>query len=158
MENIGRYILSVIAASFVVGILGCVLDQRGPSGGAVRLIGGLFLTFTVISPIVQLDFSGITDFWEQYAVEGDAAAAGGEALAQEEYRTIIIEQVEAYILDKANELGAALTVEVTLSNDDVPLPEEVILRGSVSPYAKSQLQGIIEENLAIAKEKQLWIG
>lgn len=156
MEALSRYVFSVIAAAFIFGILSVMLDQRGSTGTLLRLMGGLFLTFTILSPIVKMDFSGITDFLERFTVEGEFASADGEEMAAEEYRTIIIRQVEAYILDKANELGLNLTVEVTLSDDE--LPETVTIRGSAGTYAKLQLQQIIEADLGIAKENQRWIG
>ena len=106
----------------------------------LKLMGGLFLTFTMISPVVNLDFSNIWDFLEECTLKGENAAAWGEAMAEEEYRTIIRERTEAYILDKADALGVTLSVEVTLSDDDVLVPEEAALRGKVSPYAKQQLQ------------------
>ena len=158
MAALSKYILSVICAAFVVGIFSSFFDKKGSTGMLLKLMGGLFLTFTMISPVVNLDFSNIWDFLEECTLKGENAAAWGEAMAEEEYRTIIRERTEAYILDKADALGVTLSVEVTLSDDDVLVPEEAALRGKVSPYAKQQLQQMMETELGIAKENQLWIG
>jgi hypothetical protein len=47
---------------------------------------------------------------------------------------------------------------VYLSEDTIPVPISVEIRGSVSPYGKQQLTKLLEEELGIAKENQLWIG
>lgn len=156
MEGLRGYILSVISAAFVLAILNTLVDKKGSAGMLLRLIGGLFLTFTLISPVIDLDFTGIFDYLEEFSESGSDAAVSGELMAREEYRTIIKDKLEAYILDKAKDLGLDLTVEVTLGDDDVP--EEVIIRGVASPYGKARLQQMITQDLGIAKENQLWIG
>ena len=55
-------------------------------------------------------------------------------------------------------LGAAVTVEVTLSQDDPPVPEYVEIFGEISPYIKLRLEELIQEELNIAKENQRWTG
>jgi hypothetical protein len=59
-------------------------------------------------------------------------------------------------LDKAQALNTALEVEVTLSDDEIPIPVKVRLSGKVSPYAKGRLQQIISEELGIERENQIW--
>lgn len=158
MEQLSRYILSVIAAAMITAILTGILDKKGSAGTLVRLIGGLFLAFCIVQPLANFDWSALTAFAEGFSADGEAAAAQGEILADEEYRSIIKSRVEAYILDKAETYQAELTVEVTLSDQDVPVPAAARLQGSISPYAKSQLQQMMEEELGISKEDQLWIG
>ena len=90
--------------------------------------------------------------------QAKAAAMLGEEVSADEINTIITEQTLAYILDKAESFGARLEVEVQIARDGTYRPKAVTLRGSVSPYAKSRLQQIIEEDLQISKEDQQWIG
>lgn len=156
MENIRSYILSVITAAIIVSAVKSILGDKGSMGALVRLIGGLFLTFTLLSPVVRLDFSGIADSLEEYLIQGQALAVSGEVMGQAEYRKLVKQQTEAYIQDKANKLGLSLQVEVTLGEDD-PVPEEVTLRGAVSPGMKGKLQQVLLEELGIPKERQLWI-
>ena len=65
-------------------------------------------------------------------------------------------RTQAYILDKAMALELQLQVEVVLSEDEIPVPEEVRLAGKASPYAKARLQQIIKEDLGIDKEHLIW--
>ena len=64
---------------------------------------------------------------------------------------IIKQRTQAYILDKAQALNTVLEVEVTLSDDDIPVPLKVRLKGKISPYAKGRLQATIAEDLGIEK-------
>ena len=61
MENIARYILSVTAAALLLGILQTIAGKKGTQAVLLQLIGGLFLTFTVISPIVNIEADEILD-------------------------------------------------------------------------------------------------
>lgn len=156
MESVSGYILRVVAAAFLLGILGSLTDQKGSTAALLRLMGGLFLTFTLLSPVLSLDFSAVRNYLADFAETGELTAVSGENMARAEYRTIIKEKLEAYILDKANELGLDLTVEVALGEDDTP--REIIIAGTASPFGKGNLQQFIIDELGVAKENQLWIG
>lgn len=156
MESLRQYVITVTAAAIIAGILAGFMDEKSSSGGLIRLIAGLFLAFAVISPVVQLDWDGITASLSDFSAEGSLAAAEGENIASETYSSIIKSETEAYILDKAAELSAELEVEVTL--DDGYVPAFVAIRGAVSPYAKLRLQQILEDDLGISKENQIWTG
>ena len=80
----------------------------------------------------------------------------GEEFSRRAKAELIKQNVQAYILDKAKELHAPITVQVVLQEIGEPLPQTVILTGRVSPYAKAQLQRMMEEDLGIAKEQQQW--
>ena len=121
-----------------------------------KLICGLFLAYTVLSPISRVDFSNLPDFSLGCMDDAKDAAAMGENLARDSMADIIKEETEAYILDKAADLHANLHVEVTVGEDN--LPTAVTLSGEASPYARRQIQAIIANDLGISKENQKWIG
>lgn len=158
MEKLSGYILSVVSAAVITGILNSFLDQKSAQAALIRLMGGLLLCFVVISPAARLDFSRVEEFFEEYSLMGEAAAASGDNLAREELESIIKAEVEAYILDKAAQYQGTLSVEVTLSTDGMAVPVGVKLQGDISPYGKIQLQQMMETDLGIAKENQVWNG
>lgn len=158
MEMLSQYLLRIISAAMILGILTGIIDKKTSSGALLRLIGGIFLALVMLQPLLHFDWSVLTSFAEDYTLDAYQAAIVGESLAREEYRAIIKAETEAYILDKACSYGQELTVEVTLSKDDPPVPEAVCIQGNVSPYAKSMLSNDLQENLMIRKEDQLWIG
>lgn len=158
VEDIRSYVLSVAAAAMVLAILGSLLEEKSGLWNMFRLIGGLFLAFTVVQPITRLDLDSILTFSDVYADEAVSAAALGKSISEEEMRRVIKSRTEAYILDKAETYDARLEAEVTLSSGETPVPVSVTLHGAISPYGKSRLQRMLQEELGISKEHQKWIG
>lgn len=115
------------------------------------------MTLTVLSPVMLLDIDDLPSLTAELTADAEAAAAAGKEMADAEMKAIIIRQTQAYILDKAADYGAALDAEVIMPQDGSPQPVGVIISGSVSPYAKAQLQKIIADDIQISKENQQWI-
>ena len=158
MEKLGIYILSVTAAALLLGILQSIAGKKGTHVALLKLIGGLFLTFTTIAPIANIELERLLDFPWDFAVRGNAIAQQGQEYAQDQLHGIIKDRCEAYILDKAQTYQADVTVEVMLSQDEVPVPSSIRLQGSISPYARQALQQWLQDDLGVPKEQQIWIG
>lgn len=156
MSQLAGYAISAVSGSVIVAIVCSVFGDKNGISSVIKLVCGLFLTFVVINPLITLDFSRISDYIEHFTLEGMEAASAGENLAREAEGDIIKSHVQAYILDKAESLGTQLDVEVILDQDNMPVAVE--LEGNISPYAKAKMTEMITEELAIAKEHQLWIG
>lgn len=157
METIGRFVLSISAAAILVSIVQSFFKSGGHAQ-LLRLVCGLFLTFTLINPITETDFRDFIDTHLDFTSQGKTSASYGQNLARQQLHGIIKQQCEAYILDKADACGVQLNVEVTLSQDQIPIPKVVRIQGTVPPFTKQSLQHWIQENLGISKEQQLWIG
>lgn len=158
MEGVRQYVISVVAAAILCGILKSILPGKDAMAGILRLITGIFLAFTVIKPLTRIELGDLPVLSFDYLTEAQIASADGEKIAADAMADIIKQQAEAYILDKAQSLNLQLTVTVTVSDGALPAPVGVRLSGTVSPYAKSCLARIIEEDLGIAKENQIWTG
>lgn len=158
MEAIRQYLISITAAAILCGIIKCLFPEKGGAGVMIRVMAGLFLTATVIAPLAKVSLVSWNDFTGTLDSDAREAVATGENAVRESLRESIKTQVEAYILDKADSFGAELTVEVTLCPEDPPLPERVVLNGSISPYGRSRLESIMTEDLGIAKEQIIWTG
>ena len=100
MEALRQYVISVVAAAMLCGIV-VRLFPNGSGKQVGKLICGLFLAYTVLSPISRVDFSKLPDFSLRYMDDAEDAAAMGENLARDSMADIIKEETEAYILDKA---------------------------------------------------------
>lgn len=157
MEVIGKYILSVTSAAIVYSILQSFLVKNSSSAILLRLMGGLFLIFTVLAPIAELDFDAITDGPWEYSVKGNSFAEQGRQLSEERMYEIIKTRCEAYILDKAMSYQTPMHVEITLSQDETPVPVAVYLKGSITPYAKNAIQNWLQHDMGIPKENQIWV-
>lgn len=157
MDGIRKYLLSVICAAIICAVVNTLSGKKKAYGSITRLISGIFMALTLISPLVNIRLTDYADYFNGFSADGKAAVAYAEAEAMDELRSIIKSQSEAYILDKAVSMDAVLNVEVTLNNENPPIPCGVKLTGSVSPYTKDVLSRLIANDLAIAKEDQLWI-
>jgi stage III sporulation protein AF len=155
MEPIREYLLSVSVAAMFCAVARRLLERKGTPAAMGKLLTGLFMTFTVLSPLTDLSIGPLRDFTEDFRQQAQQAVQEGEAYANSSLRKGISERTKAYILDKAEAFGADLQVDVILSDDLYPVPEQVRLSGNVSPYAKMQLKKILVE-LGISEENQIW--
>ncbi len=156
MEAVRQYLLAVTAAAVVCGIAQRLLGKKGTAAGIGKMLTGLFLVFTVISPFTRLHLDDLTDFTAGIEADAADAVAAGQSDQKKAIAESIMQRTRAYILEKAEALNLRLTVEVTLSDSGLPAPVGVRIAGSASPYAKARLQSIIENDLGIPKENQLW--
>ena len=154
MENLRSYILCMISAAVIIG----VLSSFTSAGGVIKLVGGVILMISMIQPLARFDFEGIQRYFEYSFAEGEAAAEQGSAIAEKAMADIIKEETEAYILDKARLYGAEIRADVHVSSDSIPIPREVTVTGDYTAVSKQLLQEMIEEELGIPKEYQLWTG
>ena len=157
MDGIRKYLLGVICAAVICSVVNTLAGKKTAHGAIIRLISGLFMAITLISPLVNIKLTDYADYFNNFSIDADAAVASGAASATEELRSIIKSQTEAYILDKADSMDAVLDVEVTLNDDDPPVPCGVRITGSISPYSKEILSSFIANDLSIAKEDQIWM-
>lgn len=158
MEHICEYLLNVIVAAILCGIAMTLLDKKGLSCRAAKLLAGLLMIIVVLTPTVKLSANDLLDWTNELSMDGTDAAAVGENMAAKAYREGIITQVKAYILDEAQALGCDLQVEITLSNDAIAKPEQIRLSGNISPYARQILSNKLTQELGIDREDQIWTG
>lgn len=157
MEEIKQYILTIVCVAILCGIIQLSFSGKNSICRAVKLISGLVLTVTVISPLIHMDRLTPASFINSISIDGQWAVAEGKQVAEDRLAVCIKDKAESYILEKANGWGLNILAEVMLSDDTPPIPEQVTITGVVSPYGKRQLMHCIEEELGIAEENQLWI-
>ncbi len=158
MDGIRQYLLRLICAALVCGMATGLLGKKGALGATVKLITGIFMILTLVSPFLNFRIGDLSDYLENISTGGNGLVADGQRDAAAALEKIIKEKTEAYILDKAKSFGAELTVEVRLEGSELPVPCGVTLHGSISPYGKRQLSTLIAGELGIAMEEQTWTG
>lgn len=149
-----EYFLSVICAAILCAIVSGLTEKKGTSASVLRLISGVFLSFTVIRPITTVKLEDMSFFTSQITQEAAYVSNMGQEHTQSAMAAIIKQEIESYILDKAATLDGNISAQVSL--DEEMLPKSVILSGQLSSYGKNQLTQIIETDLGIAKENQIW--
>ena len=158
MQDIGKYILSVGMAALVVALITEFSDKKSSSGILIRMVCGLFLTFTVINPLTEMNFEILETFSGSYSHDAEAAVTMGTEKAEDSLREIIKQETETYILDKAQSYGCTVEVEVAVGKGTVPKPESVTISGQISTDARKALEEMLETELGISKEYQQWSG
>lgn len=154
--DLKSYVFSVITASVVAGILLCVFKANGAHGYLIKLLAGLYIAITVVSPWRDFHISDISYYFDGLETDSSNYVNSGLNAYNEALQTSITERTEAYILEKASSMGAELTATVTVSNDQPLVPISVELSGNISPYNKSRLQQIIVNDLGIPEAAQKW--
>lgn len=157
MGKIAEYMLCITAAGILCAVIRSVLDPSTAIGKIVKVICGVFMAVTLLSPLMGLDLEYISDYLKEYKTISASATEEGTQMAYEELSGIIKQQTQSYILDKALDLGLDVDVEVKLTDSDPPTPYQVILTGTASPYKKQMLSQYITENLGITQENLKWI-
>ena len=154
MELIRTWILSVTVSAMVIAVAQALM----PAGAVKKvgqLTGGLILVLGILQPLAGMDYGDLYDM---------VTALPAGAIAQEEAQThqyeamkgIIEEELEAYIVDKGEALGADCTAQVTCAPGEggVPVPEAVTVTGALTPAQRESLADCLEGELGIPRQAQ----
>ena len=153
-----EYLLRLVSAALLCGIVNGLLGKKGALGAVVKLMTGIFMVFTLVNPWIKLEIGDLSGFVGDISAGADILVESGQTDARLALEKIIKSKTEAYILDKAKSYGAELTVEVRVDGSELPVPCAVCVSGSISPYGKTQLSSMIADELGIALEDQTWTG
>ena len=156
MEAIRQYALSLICGAMILGIL-LDLSEKAGFSKQLRLVGSIFLTGLLVSPLFSLPLRELPQLDEAFQAQAEEAAARGEEIRIRSLSTLIREECEAYILKEARAIGADVDVLVELNNGNPPVPVAVTLRGSFDASSEEQLGKLLADEVGIPKEHQTWI-
>lgn len=155
MNVLSRYILSVICVVTLCGLVRILFSNEKNS--VVHLVTGLIVTLAVLTPLLQNGKLSLDTYFEQSLSDGDLAIREGSIAAQKASAEFIKEKSEAYILSRAEEMGANVSVEIEVSDTDLPIPAGITVTGFISPYTKTSLSRCIQKELGISEDEQIWI-
>ena len=157
MDGIRQYLLSITAAAIICSILMSILGKKGMYSSVIRMLCGLFMAYTMISPVMKIRLKDFETYLGELSIEANSAVSWGIQSAEEASAEFIKEKTETYILDKASSMGLSIEAEVRLAEEGDRTPYSVLIKGNVSPYAKKQLQTWLKEEFGIPEENQIWI-
>ena len=156
MGALRDYLMRVCIGSILLALLQALLPE-GKYQKIMEFAGAIMLLLIVVSPVVNIDaseiFGTVSDYLNQdYKVDLEVVSNNQEQIEQ-----VIIDSCTAYILDKAEMVGADIKVSVRMDvKDNVPYPAGVDLLGVYSDQQKQILSNILEQELGIPKEEQKW--
>ncbi len=151
-----EYISSLIAAAVICGILTTLTQKNRSCGVVVKMLCGIFIAVTVISPIAQLQFEDINVHLDQLTSDADLLSQDCASAAMQERGAVIKQQLETYIIDKARKLETEIQVDLTLTQDESLLPQGISIQGAVSPHNMAILSRWLNDELGIPEENQQW--
>ena len=156
MEAIRQYILSAATGALLCGIV-TAFCRDSPYKKHVTMLCGLFMTITLLRPLIGIGFPELPDL-NAYISQAENAVEEGKRISLAAQKAIISQECETYILDKAKELQVDLAVNVTVDKrEGEPVPVFAEMIGTIQSEIQYQLSRIIETDLGIQKENQLWI-
>lgn len=156
MDGLKQYIISIVSVAVISAILMRVVSGKTSSQKFVRLMCGIVMIITIVSPWTRLSIDEYVKYFESVRSDALSTKEDGEAYLQRQLQRSIKENTEAYILDKAVLLGADIHVSVICDTSDIPVPVSVELSGNISPSAKIRLQQILQKDIGIPEDKQIW--
>ena len=155
MQEVRGYLLSILAVAIICGFINRFVRDRA-NGAVVRMASGIIMLLTIIQPLLDVDIVNWRGIYFDMEERISEVQKIGELEREKAVAEIIKEKTAAYILEQAQSFHANISVDVILSDDSMPVPEYVRISGKVAPYAKQQLINIIEQELGVARENQLW--
>ena len=155
MDALREYVSSIVIAVVICSIL-LAMVRDIQEDAFLRLLCGLILSMCVIGPISHMDMEKLLPDFSSYSENAELMTTAGEQMQKSAMEEIIKERVEAYILDKALEHNADLHVEIILNREMIP--SQVRLTGEISDPGRKWMESMLESDLGITKEHQIWIG
>ncbi len=156
MFDMRQYIVSIVAASIVAAILTGLSSKKAAHAALIKLLAGLFIAVTVVAPWVKIRLDDLYMYFEDVMTETSYEAQLGQNISNENLRELITNQTEAYVLEKADALGADLDIQITLDTTDPPVPIRAQITGSISPYSKARLTEILVNDIGIPEAQVIW--
>ena len=157
-ELFGKWLHAVIYTGIVCSIA-MLLTPEGRVKKALAIICAVVMCAAVASPIAKLDFDAYSKAMARYELDAEKYIGKGEDYSKNLNRSIIEDKCRAYILDKADEIGAELsevTVTAQWSSDGYWYPHEAEIVSSAADDQKSRLSDYIKTQLGISISDQNW--
>ncbi len=157
-ELFSQWLHAVIYTGIVCSIA-MLLTPDGRVKKALTIICAVAMCAAIASPLSDLDFDAYSKAMARYKLDAEQYTRQGEDYSKNLNRTIIEDECRAYILDKADEIGAPLsnvTVTALWSNDGYWYPHEVSIVSSANKNQQDRLSDYIQTQLGISINDQNW--
>lgn len=154
----GNWVRAIAGASMICAAA-MALTPSGRTKGVLKLVCGLVLVIAMIEPLMKGGLDSLSLDISEYRRQADEITGSAEIKENGLSRTIIEDELGAYILDKAAELGIpmeAVAVALQWGESGCWYPYEVRLTGRPQLREKELLEGCIEAELGVPRQRQYW--
>ena len=150
-----------IAGTALICAAAMALTPKGKVKNVLKLLCGIVLIIAMINPFLGKDLPSMSMDISEYRKEAEDIIGKTEEKKNSLSRTIIEDQLETYILDKAKSLDVELnSVEVLAKWGDEGCwyPYEVRIKADIPLREQGLISNSIESELGVPKERQYWSG
>lgn len=157
-EFIGSWIRGIATAAIVTGIA-LAAAPPGRIRQVMKMTCGVVMIIAIISPLLGKQLPGLSADLSKYRQEAAELAQAAWAESSNLDRSYIEGKCAAYISEKAAAMGIELEnvrVIAEWSGEGCWYPDEVHIVCPVSTGDKVAVSAIIEAELGIPQEKQVW--
>ena len=153
VEALKEWVTSIVLVTLLLSVAQTLIPE-----GSIRKIasftGGLILLVALLQPVLGTDLSRLDLEMGEYEQAVRERREELEKMGKSDLSDIIAQRTAAYISDKADTLGIAVTAEVTVEpgENGVPVPVGARLTGPTS----GELADYMEQELGIPRERQVW--
>ncbi|MEG0777491.1 MAG: stage III sporulation protein AF [Oscillospiraceae bacterium] len=157
-ELFGEWIRAIAGAALIASVA-ISLTPSGKTKNVLRLICGVVLIIAMISPVIKPNMPAISMDMAKYRQNADELLKKAEESTNNLSRSIIEQESEAYILDKAQSMGIAINsvcVTAKWGDEGYWYPNEIEIVSNISPGEKNRLSNSIEAELGVSKDRQYW--
>lgn len=151
-ETLRTWLLGIIAAGMVVGILYALLP-RGRTKTIAHAAGGVVLLLVIVQPLVGLDLAELALRYDDFEQQIQELTEEYRRTGNAEMAALIADKTAAYISSKGDAMGLFCTAQVeTELRDGIPWPSEVTL-----DIPRNEALAVwLSTDLAISDEHQHW--
>lgn len=158
MEFMRSFILSVTISAMIVALAETLMPE-GIVKKVGKLTGGMVLVLGILHPIVRLDYDELflaANNLNEVTVETQEEGIEANDLL---LKSIIEEELSAYILDKAKRKGYSFAVSVACEIDEegTVVPKRAEMRGVFTEAQKEGMTWMIKEDLGIPEEDKIYV-
>ena len=157
-EFVHNYIQTLVCSA-VFCFLALALTPEGNGKKAVGIACAAAMMIAVISPVVSIDLSDYSKTLAEYKVKAEEYADSGVKESENLNRLYIQNRCQAYILDKAKNIGADIadaSVTAEWSTDGFWYPVSCEIEYGCTEAQRAKLESFIGAELGIIKENQKW--
>ncbi|MBE6984010.1 MAG: hypothetical protein E7434_00075 [Ruminococcaceae bacterium] len=154
MESVREYFLQIVAVCMIAAI-SCAIVKNPLIARVIRLISGILILLVVIAPLSKVDASKLPTYLDG-VLDSDTQMQEAKNHAHLQFQTQVQKATQEHIELIADQFGFNIQAEVTVSDDEVPIPIEVKLIGTPNAQQMLQLSDYIETNVGIPKDQQIW--
>lgn len=157
-EFVHNYIQTLVYSA-VFCFLALALTPEGSGKKAVGIACAAAMMIAVISPVVSIDLSDYSKTLTEYKLKAEEYASSGKIESENLNRLYIQDKCQAYILDKAKEIGADIsevTVTAEWTTEGFWYPASCEIWYDCTDEQRAELEVFIGTQLGISKDEQKW--